>query len=248
MAKFTGKGSSFFIKSSGATPTYTAVGQVQSIGGITISSDEVEVTTLDAGDYRQYIQGFKDPGECPIVVLFDPALADQGTDADGLLGLFASGEVRDVAIQVNSSDVGGKAYLTFKAFIRDWEYGEINADDPQTVTPTFRITGAVTVVDTLPTTLLAAQPDPLANAAAKTAAANAAADAAKRAADAAKAAADKATQAATDRAAAATAAAAAATQAAAAAAQAQADECAALQAAAAAAQQAAQTPPAQPTA
>lgn len=123
---------------------------MQSIGGITISSDEVEVTTLDAGDYRQYIQGFKDPGECPIVVLFDPALADQGIAADGLLGLFASGEVRDVAIKINSSAVGGHAYLTFKAFIRDWEFAEINVDDPQTVTPTFRITGVVEVVDTLP--------------------------------------------------------------------------------------------------
>jgi Lambda phage tail tube protein, TTP len=153
-AKFTGKGSKFMVNTAAASPpTYTEVGQVASIGGITISSDEVEVTTLDAGDYRQYIQGFKDPGECPITVLFDPALTDQGTDPNGLLGLFTSGATKECAIQINSSETGGHSFLLFEAFIRDWEYAEINPDDPQTVTPVFRITGPVTVVDVLPTTL-----------------------------------------------------------------------------------------------
>lgn len=153
MAKFTGKGSAFSINTAAVAPaTYVAVGQVQSIGGITISSDEVDVTTLDAGDYRQYIQGFKDPGECPLTVIFDPALADQGVDANGLLGLFASGAVKNCAVTINSSEVGGNSFLIFDAFIRDMEYGEINPDDPQTISPVFRITGPVTVVDALPTT------------------------------------------------------------------------------------------------
>ena len=63
MAKFTGKGAKFMIKGSGATPTFAEVGQVQEIGDISVTADEVEVTTLDAGDYRDYIQGFKDAGE-----------------------------------------------------------------------------------------------------------------------------------------------------------------------------------------
>jgi Lambda phage tail tube protein, TTP len=158
MAKFTGKGGQFLINTaaSGAA-TYVAFGQVQSIGGITVSADEVEVTTLDAGDYRQYIQGFKDPGECPITVLFDPALADQGILPNGLLGLFASGTVKHCAIRINSSETLGKSYLLFDAFIRDWEYAEINADDPQTVTPTWRITGPIIVANALPATLEEAQ-------------------------------------------------------------------------------------------
>ena len=125
---------------------------MQSIGGVTISSDEVDVTTLDAGDYRQYIQGFKDPGETTLTVIFDPALPDQGTDPNGLLGLFASGAVKECAIQVNSSETGGHSFLLFEAFIRDIEFGEINPDDPQTISPLFRITGPVTVADALPTT------------------------------------------------------------------------------------------------
>lgn len=150
MAKFTGKHAEFLVKTGGATPAYVAVGQVQEIGDVSVTADEVEVTTLDAGDYRDYLQGFKDPGECEITVIFDPELADQGTDADGLLGLFASGEVRDCAIRWNSSAVGGEAFGTFRAFIRDMTFNALNPDDPQTITPLFRINTPITVVDTLP--------------------------------------------------------------------------------------------------
>ena len=140
----------FMIKAGGATPAYAEVGQVSAIGDIAVTADEVEVTTLDAGDYRDYIQGFKDPGECELTVIFDPALADQGTDADGLIGLFTSGEVRDCAIRWNSSDTGGQAYGTFQAFIRDMTFNALNPDDPQTLTPLFRLKTPITVVDTLP--------------------------------------------------------------------------------------------------
>ena len=90
MAKFTGKGATISVKGGGATPAYAAVGQVAEIGNIDVSADEVEVTTLDAGDYRDYLQGFKDPGTCQLKVIFDPALADQDDDPDGLFGLFTS--------------------------------------------------------------------------------------------------------------------------------------------------------------
>jgi hypothetical protein len=155
MSKFTGKGAQFLVKGGGATPTFAAVGQVQEIGDVSVTADEVEVTTLDAGDYRDYLQGFKDAGECELTVLFDPELADQGDAADGLLGLFASGEVRDCAIRWNSSAVGGEAFGTFKAFIRDMTYNALNPDDPQTITPLFRITTPITLVDTLPLTAAA---------------------------------------------------------------------------------------------
>lgn len=155
MAKFTGKGAQFLVRGSGATPTYVEVGQVQEIGNVDITADEVEVTTLDAGDYRQYIQGFKDPGECQLTVIYDPALATHDDSADGLWGLFGSGEVRDCAIKMNSSATGGHTWATFQAFLRDWSFGALNASDPQTVQPTFRITGPVTLEDTAPVAELA---------------------------------------------------------------------------------------------
>ena len=151
MAKFVGKGAKFLVKGSGATPTYVEVGQVQEIGNIDITADEVEVTTLDAGVYRQYIQGFKDPGECQLTVIYDPALATHDDSADGLFGMFTAGDVRDCAIRMNSSDTGGDAYLTFQAFLRDWSFGALNADDAQTAKPTWRITGPITLSNTAPT-------------------------------------------------------------------------------------------------
>lgn len=129
---------------------------MQEIGDISVTAEEVDVTTLDAGDYRDYIQGFKDPGECELTVIFDPGLAGHDDSTDGLVGLFASGEVRDCAIRWNSSVVGGESFGTFKAFIRDMTYGALNPDDPQTITPLFRITTPITLVDTLPTPTVAA--------------------------------------------------------------------------------------------
>ena len=152
MSKFTGKGATISVKGGGATPAYVAVGQVAEIGNIDVSADEVDVTTLDAGDYRDFIQGFKDPGTCQLKVLWDPALADQGDDPDGLFGLFTSGETRDWVIRWNSSAaVGGESFGSFKGFIRDWSFGALNPSDPQTISPTIRVTTAITLADTMPT-------------------------------------------------------------------------------------------------
>lgn len=156
MAKFTGRGAEFLVDTGTTTPTWTAVGQVQEIGDISVTAEEVEVTTLDTvGAYRDYIQGFKDPGEVELTVIFDPGLAGHDDSADGLLGLFASGETRDCALRWNSSAVGGAHYGTFSAFIRDMTYGALNADDPQTISPVFRLRSPITLTDALPTTLLA---------------------------------------------------------------------------------------------
>jgi hypothetical protein len=150
MAKFTGKGAEISVLGGGATPAYVPIGQVAEIGNIDVSADEVDVTTLDAGDYRDYLQGFKDPGECQLTVLFDPNMADQDESADGLFGLFTSGETRDWVIRFNSGAVGGAAFGSFKGFLRDWSFGALNPDDPQEIQPTIRIVGPITLADTMP--------------------------------------------------------------------------------------------------
>ena len=128
---------------------------MQEISGVSVTAEEVDVTTLDAGDYRDYLQGFKDPGECELTVIFDPALAAHDDGADGLVGLFASGAVRECAIKWNSSAAGGSTYGTFSAFIRDMSFGALNPDDPQTASPVFRITTPITLADTLPAVMAA---------------------------------------------------------------------------------------------
>jgi hypothetical protein len=133
-----------------AASAYVEVGQVQEIGDVSVTAEEIDVTTLDAGDYRDFIQGFKDPGECELSVIWDPNLATHDESTDGLIGLFTSGAVRDCAIKWNSSAVGGFTWGTFKAFIRDLTYGALNADDAQMANPVFRITSAITLSDTAP--------------------------------------------------------------------------------------------------
>jgi Lambda phage tail tube protein, TTP len=152
MAKFTGKGCQFMISDGAAPAVYAVVGQIQEIGAISITAAEVDVTTLDAGDYREFIQGFKDPGSCQLTVLYDPEMTDQGIVDPGLIALFASGEVKDCAIRWNSSATpGGKSYGMFKAFIRDMQYGALNPSDPQKLQPTWRLVGPLTVASALPT-------------------------------------------------------------------------------------------------
>lgn len=148
--KFTGKGAEILVKTVGATPTFTVVAQVQEIGDIGVTAEEVDVTTLDAGDYRDYISGFKDPGECEMTVVWDFNLASHSDDPDGLIGLFDVGDVRDWAIKYNSSAAGGAAYGLFTGFIRDMSYGALNADDAQTISPVIRITSPITMAAALP--------------------------------------------------------------------------------------------------
>lgn len=126
--------------------------QVQEIGDIGVTAEEVDVTTLDAGDYRDFIQGFKDAGECEMTVIWDYNVVSHSDDPDGLIGLFDVGDVRDWAIKYNSGAVGGVAYGLFTGFIRDMTYGALNPDDAQTISPVIRITSPITIADVLPAT------------------------------------------------------------------------------------------------
>ena len=156
MSKFTGKATQILLDTGTTTPTWTPVAQVQEVGDINVTAEEVDVTTLDAGDYRDYISGFKDPGECELTVIWDPELAAHDESPDGLIGIFDTGEVRDWAIKWNSSAAtGGAKYGMFSGFIRDNTYGALNADDPQTLSPLIRLTTPILLADELPVTFAA---------------------------------------------------------------------------------------------
>lgn len=61
MAKVRSVGTTFKMGPSTAT---TKIGGLTSIGGVEISTDTIDVTTLDSdGGYREFIGGFKDAGE-----------------------------------------------------------------------------------------------------------------------------------------------------------------------------------------
>ena len=148
--KFSGKQCSLMLLASGATPVYGDIAQVQEIGAIDQTADELDVTTLDNDEYRDTIPGFKDAGESQVTLIFDPALPSHSDAEDGLYGIFQRGETRKWAIKIHSSIAGGFAWGQFDAYVRDWSWGAINADDPQTVAPTLRLRTGITLTDTAP--------------------------------------------------------------------------------------------------
>lgn len=67
----------------------TEVAELTSIGGLELSADTIDVTSLDSdGGYREFIGGFKDAGEVAISGFFNPG--DEGQAA--VYAAFESGE------------------------------------------------------------------------------------------------------------------------------------------------------------
>lgn len=72
----------------------TAIAELTSIGGLDLSADTIETTTLDSADgYRTFTQGLKDGGEVSISGYFDPV------EHDGLLDDFNSGTAANYTIE-----------------------------------------------------------------------------------------------------------------------------------------------------
>ncbi|MGG4462607.1 phage tail tube protein [Micromonospora provocatoris] len=65
----------------------TQIGKLTSIGGLDLTADTIDSTTLDSTDgFREFEGGFKDAGEVPISGYFDPT-QHQGLYADLLSGV-----------------------------------------------------------------------------------------------------------------------------------------------------------------
>lgn len=71
----------------------TAIGELTSIGGLDLSADTIETTTLDSDGWRTFVQGLKDAGEVSISGYFNP------THHEGLYDDFESGTVGAYTIE-----------------------------------------------------------------------------------------------------------------------------------------------------
>jgi len=143
MAKYTGRGGTFSIGSTGTPPVvYTEVAQISSIGSITISADETEVTTLDNTDgFKEFLQTFKDSGELPITLVWDPALPTHGDAAGGLWGLFATGETR--TFQISFPTLPEPYLATFNGFVKTFPTPALTPADALTAEVSIRVSGNV---------------------------------------------------------------------------------------------------------
>lgn len=106
-----------------------------SIGGIEITADTIDTTTLDSdGGYREFIGAFKDAGEVPIEGFFDPENEGQMEMQDAL----DAGTAEDYKIEFPTSP---KATWTFKAVVTGFKVGDAEVDGTINFGATLKISG-----------------------------------------------------------------------------------------------------------
>lgn len=128
----------------GATASAIKVGGLTEIGGIELSADTLDTTTLDSdGGYREFIGGFKDAGEVSLSGFLDIA------DANGqkkMYDAFESGTVQDFIIEFPE---GVKAKWVFKGIVTGFSTSA-SLEDLITFESTIKVSGKPTL--TLTTT------------------------------------------------------------------------------------------------
>lgn len=127
------------VKASGTTITFNAkaIGGLNSIGEISPSSDEIDVTTLDSAGYKEFIQGLKDSGELPLKGFLIKGDVGQVELRTG----FGSGTPSAVLVTFPDSTA-----VSFTAYVKSFTIGAAETNGAVGFGATLRITGAVTVV------------------------------------------------------------------------------------------------------
>lgn len=122
------------------TTSPVTIAELTSIGGLELSADTIETTTLDTSDgYRTFTQGLKDAGEVSISGYFE---ADEGKGQSELLEAFESGSIDDYTIEF-PSDLGYK--WTFKAIVTKISTGA-ELEDNVSFEATLKVTGKPSLV------------------------------------------------------------------------------------------------------
>ena len=114
------------------TDTPVTVAGLTSIGGLELSADTIDVTTLNNdGGYREYIAGFKDAGEVSLEGYLE---LDEGQQE--LYDLFESGETEDFTIQFP----GNFGKWEFKGVVTGFSTSA-DLEDPLSFSATIQVSG-----------------------------------------------------------------------------------------------------------
>jgi len=105
-----------------------------SIGEFGLENSEIDVTDLDsAGNFKEYIAGFKEPGEMPLT-----GILKDDTFLEALYALVNSQEV--VYWKLTTTD--GAAYW-FQAYVKTAKEGEATPESVRTWIAALRLTGEI---------------------------------------------------------------------------------------------------------
>lgn len=123
-------------KLSKGTTTPVDIGGLTSIGGIEISADTIDVTTLESdGGYKEFIGSFKDGGEVPIEGFFNP---DESSGQVALQDSLDSGLAEDYKITFPTTP---KAEWAFKGVVTVFKVGDIDVDGTINFGATIKVSG-----------------------------------------------------------------------------------------------------------
>ena len=131
MAKSQTMGTTLTLIKAGAEPTNLVLEALKSIGEITGEKEEIDVTTLDSVDGKEFLSGAADWGSQDI-----EALIKDESQVIKLRALFDSGMVRDWEILTPA-----KLKIAYKAFVKSFTYGEKTTDSIDGYKLTLRLTG-----------------------------------------------------------------------------------------------------------
>lgn len=121
------------------TDTPVTVAGLTSIGGLELSADTIDVTTLDSdGAYREFIAGFKDAGEVSLEGYLE---LEEGKGQKDLYDLFESGETEDFTI-LFPNDMGS---WQFKGVVTGFSTSA-DLEDPLSFSCTIKVSGKPTLL------------------------------------------------------------------------------------------------------
>jgi predicted secreted protein len=111
-----------------------AVAELTSIGGLELSADTIETTTLDSDGWRTFMQGLKDAGEVPISGYFNP---ETGKGQDEMFDALESGTAEAYSIEFPAAL---KAKWEFSAIVTGFSTG-VELEDGITFEATLKVSG-----------------------------------------------------------------------------------------------------------
>lgn len=119
------------------------IGNLTSIGGIEITADPIDTTTLSSdGGYRESIGGFKDAGEVTIEGFFDPTANSNQADLQDELD---SGIADDYSIEFPTTPA---AKWEFKGVVTGFKVGDVDVDGTIGFGATIKVSGKPTLTVT----------------------------------------------------------------------------------------------------
>ncbi len=114
------------------------IGSLLSIGGVSVDTEEREITTLDSPDgAKEFEPGAKTPGDVPFKIMVKKT-TDNATITK-VLGLLASGTTEAWEVEYPSG-----AKWNFDGYVKGYEAGEITTDGNIEFTTTIKVSGLPT--------------------------------------------------------------------------------------------------------